>query len=68
MSLLVGVDVSSKMIEYAQAQAKAQNVDDRMQFRTMDALRMLEFPTNSFDLINQRFAASYLRTWDWPKL
>ena len=68
MSLLVGVDVSSKMIEYAQAQAKARNVDDRVQFRTMDALRMLEFPTNSFDLINQRFAASYLRTWDWPKL
>ena len=34
----------------------------------MDALRMLEFPNNYFDLINQRFGLSYLRTWDWPNL
>src|SRR5712691_394925 len=68
MSLLVGVDVSSKMVEYAQAQAEAQQVNDRIEFRTMDALRMLEFPTDSFDLVNQRFGTSYLRTWDWPKL
>ena len=68
MSLLVGVDVSSKMVEYAQAQAEAQQVNDRIEFRTMDALRMLEFPTDYFDLVNQRFGASYLRTWDWAKL
>ncbi len=68
MSLLVGVDVSERMIEYAQAQAEAQQVSDRVQFRTMDALRMLEFPTEYFHLVNQRFGASYLRTWDWPKL
>ncbi len=29
---------------------------------------MLEFPDNSFDLVNHRCAASWLRTWDWPKL
>lgn len=68
MSMLVGVDVSSKMVEYARALAKAEQVTDRVQFRVMDALRMLEFPRDSFDLINQRFASSYLRTWDWPKL
>ncbi len=68
MSLLVGVDISSKIMEYAQAQAEAQGVSDRVQFRTMDALRMLEFPTDFFDLVNQRFGASYLRKWDWPKL
>jgi len=68
MSLLVGVDISSKIMEYAQAQAQAQGVSDRVQFRTMDALRMLEFPTDFFDLVNQRFGASYLRKWDWPKL
>src|SRR5258706_13859742 len=62
MSLLVGVDVSERMIEYAQAQAEAQQVSDRVQFRTMDALRMLEFPTEYFHLVNQRFGASYLRT------
>src|SRR5713101_6168760 len=65
MSLLVGVDVSGRMVEYARAQAEAQRVGDRVQFRTMDALRMLEFPTDSFDLVNQRFGTSYLRTWDW---
>ena len=68
MSMLVGVDVSNKMIEYAQAQAEAEQVSDRVQFRAMDALRMLEFPANYFDLVNQRIGASYLRTFDWPKL
>ena len=68
MSLLVGVDVSERMIEYAQAQAEAQQLSDRVQFCTMDALLMLEFPTDYFDLVNQRFGTSYLRTWDWPKL
>ncbi len=68
ISLLVGVDISSKMLDYARTQAEAQQVNDRVQFRAMDALRMLEFPANSFELVNQRFGMSYLRTWDWPKL
>ncbi len=68
MSLLVGVDVSSRMIEYARMQAETQQISNRVQFRTMDALRMLEFPDGSFDLVNQRFASSFLRIWDWPKL
>ena len=68
MSLLVGVDVSSRMVEYARAQAEAQQVSDRVRFATMDALRMLEFPSDYFDLVNQRLGQSYLRTWDWPKL
>src|SRR6266567_1686958 len=68
MSLLVGVDVNSKMIEYAQAQAESQQVNDRVQFRAMDALRMLEFSADFFDLVNLRFGMSFLRKWDWPKL
>jgi len=68
MSLLVGVDISSKMVEYAQAQADAQRVSDRVHFRAMDALRMLEFPIDFFDMVNQRLGGGYLRTWDWPKL
>jgi ubiquinone/menaquinone biosynthesis C-methylase UbiE len=68
MPELVGVDVSSRMVEYAQAQAEAEQVGDRVRFRVMDALLMLEFPDNYFDLVNQRFGASYLRTWDWSKL
>ncbi len=68
ISLLVGVDVSSRMLDYARAQAEVQQVSDRVQFATMDVLRMLEFPADYFDLVNQRFAVSWLRTWDWPKL
>jgi SAM-dependent methyltransferase len=55
ISLLVGVDVSGRMLAYAQEQAEAQQVSDRVEFRTMDALRMLEFPAHYFDLLNQRF-------------
>jgi len=65
---LVGVDISQRMIDYAQAQAKVQNVSDRVEFRVMDALRMLDFPTGTFDLVNHRAALSWLRTWDWPNL
>jgi len=68
MSRLVGVDVSKRMVDYAKAQAEAQQVSDRVQFRAMDALRILEFPPGSFDLVNQRLGWSYLRKWDWPKL
>ncbi len=68
ISLLVGVDISEKMLEYARAQAEARQVSDRVQFRTMDALRMLEFPADYFDLVNERLGSSFLRKWDWPKL
>jgi ubiquinone/menaquinone biosynthesis C-methylase UbiE len=67
-TLLVGVDTSLTFIEYARAQASAAQVHDRVEFHVMDALRMLEFPDHFFDLLNQRFAGSWLRTWDWTKL
>jgi ubiquinone/menaquinone biosynthesis C-methylase UbiE len=65
---LVGADISSKMLSYARTQAEAQQLDDRVQFQSMDALRVLEFPTSSFDLVNQRFGVSWLRTWEWKKI
>ncbi len=68
IKLLVGVDVSSPMVRYALAQAEAQQVSDRVHFQTMDALQMLEFPADFFDLVNLRFGVSFMRTWDWPKL
>lgn len=67
LSLLVGVDISNKMLDYARVQARALQVDDRVEFRQMDALRMLEFPTSYLDLVNERSGMSWLRTWDWPK-
>lgn len=68
LPLLVGIDISSKMIGYAQEQARAAQVSHRVEFHVMDALRLLEFPTDYFDMVNQRLGISYLRTWDWPRL
>jgi ubiquinone/menaquinone biosynthesis C-methylase UbiE len=68
ISQLMGADISSRMIEYAREQAAAQQLSDRVEFHVMDALRMLEFPADYFDLVNQRSASSWIRTWDWPKL
>src|SRR5438067_1402471 len=58
MTRLVGIDISSKFVEYANAQAEAQGVSDRVKFQAMDALKVLEFPANSFDLVNQRLGSS----------
>ena len=66
--MLIGVDISGKMMNYARKQAEIQQVSQRVKFRVMDALRILEFPDSSFDLVNQRLGLSYLRTFDWPKL
>jgi len=65
---LVGIDINKHMIEYARAQAQAHHVDDRVEFRAMDALLILEFPAGYFDLVNLRLGFSFLRTWDWPKM
>jgi ubiquinone/menaquinone biosynthesis C-methylase UbiE len=65
---LFGADISGKMVDYARAKAEAQQLNKRVQFKTMDALRLLEFPDASFDLVNQRTAFSWLRTWEWPKI
>lgn len=68
ISLLIGVDVSGHLLNYARARAEEQQVHNRMEFHVMDALRMLEFPAGFFDLVNMRFGMSFVRTWDWPKL
>ena len=65
---LVGVDISGQMLEHARAQAQAQAVDERVTFRTMDALRVLDFTAGYFDLVNHRAGTSWVRTWEWRKL
>lgn len=65
LTTLVGIDISSKMVDYARTRAREHQVDERVQFHVMDALRTLEFPNGSFDFVNLRFGSSYLRTWDW---
>jgi ubiquinone/menaquinone biosynthesis C-methylase UbiE len=68
VKLLVGVDVSRTFVTYARTRAHAEQVGDRVEFHVMDALRMIEFPADYFDLVNLRLSSSFMRTWDWPKL
>ncbi len=65
---LTGIDISQQMVDYAQKQASTLKLADRVTFRVMDALRELDFPAASFDLVNLRFGISFARTWDWPHL
>jgi len=65
---LVGVDISSTMVAYARAQAEGSHPEERVQIETMDALRLLEFPAGTFDLVNQRLGVSWIRTWEWTKI
>ena len=67
LSLLVGVDINDTMLNYARAQAKALRVDDHVEFHNVDALGPLSFADEHFDLINERFGMSWLRTWEWPQ-
>lgn len=64
---LIGVDISKRMVEIASATAKEQQIQDRVSFRVMDALSLVGFPDNSFDLTNLRLALSFLRRWEWPQ-
>ncbi|HEU5376906.1 MAG TPA: class I SAM-dependent methyltransferase, partial [Ktedonobacteraceae bacterium] len=66
ISQLIGVDVNPKMVNYARGRVQALSLDGRVAFHQMDAMRRLEFPDASFDLVNERFGASWLRNWDWP--
>ena len=68
MTQLFGIDISGKMLNHARVQAESASVSNRIEFLMMDALRMLEFPTHFFDLVNMRLAQGWIRTWEWPKL
>jgi ubiquinone/menaquinone biosynthesis C-methylase UbiE len=62
---IVGVDISERMIAYARSQAQVQQRNN-VSFHIMDILKPLDFPDNSFDLVNARFLSSFLRRENWP--
>ena len=51
---VVGFDVSQAMIDYANAQARVQGLENT-DFRVMNQLQPLDFPDEYFDLTNVRF-------------
>jgi ubiquinone/menaquinone biosynthesis C-methylase UbiE len=63
---VVGFDVSQSMIDYARAQARVQGLDNA-RFQVMNLLKPLDFPDNSFDLVNVRFI-NFLPAAAWTPL
>ena len=63
---VVGFDISHTMIDYARAFAHAQGLNN-LTFQVMDLQKPLDFPDNSFDLVNARFI-NFLPAAAWPKL
>ena len=64
---VIGVDISRRMIEYAQAQAKMRNLTNAT-FRVMDVTQPLDFTDGLFDFINARFLFGFMNPVIWPKL
>ena len=64
---VTGFDLASRTVEYAQAMAKAQRLDNA-HYVVMDALKPLGFPDNSFDFVNGRFLFGFMSKTTWPQL
>ena len=62
---VTGVDISERMITYAKAQAQAQRLPNA-HFRVMNALQRLDFPDNTFDLVNTRLIVAFMLPDVWP--
>ena len=67
MAQVVGVDISVNNISYAQSQARAQGLDNA-RFQVMDILKLLDFPDNSFDLVNARLLFAFMPKSAWMPL
>ena len=63
---VVGVDISQKMVRYANAQADVLTLDN-VTFQVMEILGPLMFPDEAFDVVNARLIASFMPAVAWPK-
>lgn len=63
----VGIDISRLMTDYARSLAASRELSN-VTFYAMDATKPLQFPDNSFDLVNGRIFTGFLSTHNWPKL
>ncbi len=64
---VVGIDISRTMNEYARAMAQVQHLSN-VSFKVMDVLQPLDFPDNSFDLVNSRLIFGFMPPAAWPAL
>ena len=61
-----GFDIDERMIKYANTQARAGRLENA-RFRVLNALDPLDYPVDSFDVVNVRFMA-VLPAADWPRV
>jgi ubiquinone/menaquinone biosynthesis C-methylase UbiE len=66
-SEIVGIDISSRMLDYARSCAESMQLTN-VSFQVLDARQPLPFHNHSFDYINLSFATSYLIPSIWPVL
>jgi ubiquinone/menaquinone biosynthesis C-methylase UbiE len=64
---VMGIDLSIRMIMYARTQALVYELPNA-RYRLMDALKPLDFPDASFDLVNARFLFAFMPPAAWPNL
>jgi ubiquinone/menaquinone biosynthesis C-methylase UbiE len=64
---ITGIDISAIMVEYANAHARVNGLANA-HFQVMNTLESLNFPDNTFDLINSRFLLGFMSPPAWPKL
>jgi SAM-dependent methyltransferase len=64
---VVGIDISKTVIQYATAQARVRKLRNAY-FQLMDALKPLDFPDESFDLVNARTLIGFVPSTAWPHI
>jgi ubiquinone/menaquinone biosynthesis C-methylase UbiE len=64
---VMGIDLSIRMLMYARTQALVYELPNA-RYRLMNALKPLDFPDASFDLVNGRFLFAFMPPAEWPKL
>jgi SAM-dependent methyltransferase len=62
---VVGIDLHLPMIQYAQAFAQVQRLDN-LRFSVMNAVEPLAFADASFEWVNARFLVGFLSRATWP--
>lgn len=62
-----GIDISNRMIRYAQARAQTQQLHNA-HFAVADILKPLDFLDNSFDFVNARTIVGFMMPSSWPEL
>lgn len=64
---VIGIDISERMVRYAHAHTIARRLSNAS-FQVMDAMKPLDFPDASFDLVNARTLFAVMNVETWPKL